>query len=929
MLQIITQIFSTLIKKSVRVIISIGVLLLPLPLMAREDTAVYSAEIMSTNLYNAHYLDYILMVFVGMLGIMGWALLLYYNRVNRTLREQYDSLVQSIPEILFRCQIDETWTMLYINNAIKAITGYPASDFINNNVRTFESIVHPDDQDYLNIDVFNVIDENNRYTMDYRIIDAYGNIKWLRETGKIITDENKKSIIEGIIIDITLQKDHEKSILQAKEIAEQANRAKSSFLANMSHEIRTPLNGVMGLNDLALSTELTTLQRDYLSKAKSASSALLGIINDILDYSKIEAGHIELEEITFNLETMIHELLDLFSYNAQSKNIVLSSHIDPLINNNLIGDPFRIKQALTNLLGNALKFTENGAVELFVSISEVKKDSISIRFSVKDTGIGMSKEQTEKLFNPFAQADVSNTRQYGGTGLGLAISQRLIKLMGGEIKIDSKPGKGSEFYFTIELGYKKQYNNALDVLKEKKALIICGNKISCEKIKEILKKYKIDIIHIISISQLSNIKSAESFDYAIFDMDRESIDDLEQFNDLYGNISKVRKIVLIPYIDRFLVNEVLSAKNNYEICLLHKPFTAISLLEAIMGKRNDICIEKSEKKVKRKSGKVLLVEDNEINRIVAAQNLKNYGLSVDIAQNGLEAVEMASAKKYDIIFMDLQMPVMDGYESARQIRKFDPLTPIIALSAAVMELDKVLAYEAGMNEHLAKPIEPDRLKSIIDRYLSEKKKDVSADNTKSHQADHHNIELLDANSLIKRLGGDSELASNLLINFIERYADEGKRLSQMDAASKEYDEYLHTLKGISGNLSMESLFDITSQMYGTKEKNRRDELLPKFVKILSESADAIEAYLEIQSCKEQSIAKDKDELTSLIDEAIEYCIDGSIIPAQSLKKLLGSLHHEVVHEVLQVEHALAQYDYEKAIEILKNIKQSCMYEKNK
>ncbi len=391
-----------------------------------------------------------------------------------------------------------------------------------------------------------------------------------------------------------------KKFEEAKEKAEQANKSKSEFLANMSHEIRTPLNGIIGLTNLTLKTPLTNLQRDYLNKSISASTALLHIINDILDYSKIEANKIEIEEIEFELDTILKEVLDMFFYQATEKKIDFHYKIAEGMYRILIGDPFRIKQIIINLAGNALKFTQKGSVNIYVELLEQNEYFCIIKYSVKDTGHGIAKDKQEKLFKAFSQVDASHTREFGGTGLGLTISKRLVELMEGEIAVISEENVGSEFYFTLKMGYKKEFG--------------------------------------------------------------------------------------------FLEKTPLPKEENIQ------DFTS------------GVDIKSSKK--------VLLVEDNEINQIVAQANLENFGLEVVVAENGKIAVQKAQQQDFDMIFMDLQMPIMDGFEATKEIRKFNQNIPIIALSAAVMQDDKLLTQKAGMNAHIAKPINLNELEKVIEKYLN-------------------------------------------------------------------------------------------------------------------------------------------------------------------------------------------------------------------
>lgn len=450
---------------------------------------------------------------------------------------------------------------------------------------------HPDDVEEALKILQTGIETLSPVDMLFRIVVPSGT-KYIHSTGVIEYDKNKKPIgYVGTNQDVTIYKELEESRIIAKEAAENANQTKSDFLANMSHEIRTPLNGVIGLTELLLQTDLQPLQREYLHKSEVASKALLNVLNNILDYSKIEAKKLTLEAITFNLYDVIDNLIAMLSYKAEQKQLSLEAHIDSNVPRILIGDPLRLQQILSNLVVNALKFTEKGFVRISITSISYPEDCVKLIFAISDSGIGISQEDQASLFQPFSQVDTSFTRKYGGSGLGLMITKELVDLMQGEISVQSRLGEGSTFTFT--------------------ALFHCAAEFMCE---------------------------------------------------------------------------------------LPKPTSSLP---------------------QNKQLHLLLVEDNDLNQLVAVERLKQMGITCSIANNGLEAVEMVQKETFDAVLMDLQMPVMDGLSATREIRKlgYSDL-PIIALSAAVLQDDLAMAIEAGMNDHISKPIDKILLHDVLAKWLN-------------------------------------------------------------------------------------------------------------------------------------------------------------------------------------------------------------------
>ncbi|MBT3206997.1 MAG: PAS domain S-box protein [Bacteroidetes bacterium] len=734
----------------------------------------------------------------------------------------------------------------------------------------------------------------------------------------------------------------------AQKTAESATIAKSQFLATMSHEIRTPMNAIIGLTTLAQKTELSKKQEDYLGKIDRSAHLLLGIINDILDFSKIEAGKLDIEKVDFDLDIVLENVSNLNAGKAQDKEIEFIVKLDNDLPRNLIGDPLRISQILSNYCSNAIKFTEKGEILVQVEIEEKLPDNnLKLIFAVKDTGIGLTQEQQNKMFKEFSQADSSTTRKHGGTGLGLAISKRLAEMMGGSTWLESEFGKGSTFYFSGVLGVQsKQKENVFKVSDDisKLRVLICDDNAE-------FRLYLTEAVSTFGInsntvnSGMDCIEELKQNDYGLLIIDwlMPEMDGLETIERIKKNskISEIPILLTSSFGGEDIIKKAFKlGVSNY----LTKPFAYSSLFDSIMeifgkeirtSRKRVVKGKKYSEHIRNLTGaRILLVEDNEINQQVASELLRDEGFIVEIANHGQEAADMIKASgvpsKYSLAFMDIQMPIMDGYTAAKEIRKLSQYKdlPIIAMTADAMTGVREKCLEIGMNDMVSKPIDPDEVLGALVKWIKPKK-NQTLPNTRSKseiKKDYSEIVIpkikgLNIASALKRINNKKKLYRDLLVKFCSNYENFVKELKS-NLKNKDFEtvkRQVHTLKGVTGNIGATDLHNFVNRIEELNEKGETDrfiEALTELNTLLINLITEIKTKLsfDVESKETEIDIKTIKDLIPKLKELLEKKNPKAKIIIQELEKAgLAGTEFNILVKSIQ------KYDFRKAITTLNNI----------
>jgi two-component system, sensor histidine kinase and response regulator len=798
-------------------------------------------------------------------------------------------------------------------------------------------------------EVYEHIWRGEAHCREQELVRRDGSRFWARLTGKAISLADHSQGTVWVIDDITTERAAVEEIRKAQALAEAAARMKSDFLANMSHEIRTPMNAIIGMSHLAMKTELTPRQRDYMKKIQGSSQHLLGVINDILDLSKIEAGKMTVEHIAFDLNQVFDNVAGLIAEKAAAKDLELIFDVAGDVPSNLIGDPLRLGQVLINFAGNAVKFTEHGEIVIRVSLEQESDPEFTLKFSVRDTGIGISPDQQDRLFQSFQQADSSTTRKYGGTGLGLAISKQLAELMGGQVGVQSEVGVGSTFWFTARV--RRGEVSARKFLPEpdlrgRRVLVVDDNDHAREIIAEQLRSMTFVVATRSSgaqaVAEVSRAALAgEPYEIVFLDWQMPGMDGV-------ATAAQIRALTLAAPPHLLMVtaygrDEIMKSVNAAGIeDLLVKPVSASLMFDCVMRTLGRVEGEQARRPEPAPDRiglgpfagrRVLLAEDNALNQEVATELLQSAGFVVDLAQNGAVALAkiLQSAEPYAVVLMDMQMPVMDGLDATREIRKLPQCSdlPIVAMTANAMAGDRERCLDAGMSDHVAKPIDPDQLVRTLARWV--KPRGAAA---VTAPAKHSASTVVQPSSALAPVAGlDMKLGlqhalgrQSLYVSLLRKFVlGQTEFPAQLDAALAQADwqtaeRLAHTLKGLSAQIGATGL---RSQAETLEFAIRQREDAPKLAALqatlsiqLTGLMDSIKASLPVEETTSAAVEVDVVQLQALCTRLAAQLTSDDFTSGDTIEANAGLLRAALGAYFAPMADAVHNFNFATALDLL-------------
>ncbi len=882
---------------------------------------------------------------------------------ERRMRE----ITNNLPVAVYQFKVDGSGQpqFRFMSPAITAITGLQASDVLADGATLF-ALLDPEGQSGL---LAEFADSTRQHWFVHRRIafGAEGGLtqRWVDLHCSCVHQSAEEQVWNGYLADVTAEHAAAQALGAAKLTAEEATRSKSLFLANMSHEIRTPMNAIIGMSHLALKTELTPRQHDYVQKIQRAGQHLLGIINDILDFSKIEAGKLQVDKQPFELDQLLENLATLIGDKASAQGLELVFDVAPDVPTALEGDALRLGQILINYANNALKFTERGEVAVTVRVQSRDAQHAVLHFAVRDTGIGLSEEQIGQLFQSFQQGDASTTRKYGGTGLGLAISRKLAQLMGGETGVESVLGQGSTFWFTARLAIGQSQRPTLlpsPDLRGRRLLVADDNASARSVIAGMLASMGFAVETAVSGAEaLAMVRVAalsdQPYEVVLLDWQMGALSGVDTAGAIraLALAAPPRLLMVTDYGREEVIQQAHSA--GFDDVLI-KPVNASVLFNTLIRLLGGAVDDAAQARVAPLSmlaalgtirgARVLLAEDNELNQQVAAELLLDAGLQVDIAVNGVEALAMAQRGGYELVLMDMQMPEMDGIEATRAIRALPALDqlPVVAITANAMQADRELCLQAGMVDFIVKPIEPDELWRVLLRWIpvrsaAEAAEQPAAEAVVEYAAPAQTplapIEGLDMVGGMRRVMGRQARYISMLRAFTTNQAGAVQQMrTQLEMGDRAGAERTaHTLKGLAGNIGADALQLLAeaiehalspAQTGSTRAAVLVEQLEPQLVQlaqVLASQISAIEAALpqEQAAAAVQYTPAQRDQL---VRELMSLLADDDARSAHLLNEHKALFAASFPQQFGALEQAINEFDMELALELLNNAGESAI-----